>query len=144
MRRLSSLRDEGLARSRFFAAMLVVFAGVGLVLATVGIYGVLAQLARNCAREMGIRIALGARPADVRWLVLRHGALVTTAGVAIGTAVALATSRVLRALLFQISPNDPAMFVAVISILATTGVFASFIPALRASRADPVDALRAD
>jgi ABC-type antimicrobial peptide transport system permease subunit len=124
--------------------MLLAFASVGLVLAAVGIYGVLAQLARNRAREMGIRIALGARPADVQWLVLVHGARITIAGLAMGTVVALATTRVLTALLFEISPNDPAILAAVIVILWTTGVLASFMPALRASRADPVDALRAD
>lgn len=144
MQRLEVLREEGLAQSRFFAAVLVIFAVVGLVLAMVGIYGVLAQLARNRAREMGIRIALGARPADVRCLVIRHGARIMFIGLAAGTAAALATTRVLSALLFDLSPNDPLTLAAVISILATTGLVASFVPALRASRADPVDALRAE
>lgn len=144
MRTLESLRAEGLARSRFFATMLVVFAGVGLVMATVGTYGVLAQLARNRAREMGIRVALGARPADVRWIVARHGTRITACGLIIGLAASLATSRVLSALLFELSPRDPVLLGAAASTLAAAGFLASFIPSIRASRMDPVEALRAD
>jgi ABC-type antimicrobial peptide transport system permease subunit len=143
-RRLEALRDQEMARSRFFAAVLSVFAVVGLLLAAVGVYGVLAQLARARAREMGIRIALGARPADVRWLVVRHGALITVLGLTSGIVVALATTRVLSALLFGLAPNDPISFVAVIAILTATGIVASFVPAWRASRVDPVEVLRAE
>ena len=144
IRRLEELRAEGLARSRFFAAMLGVFAAVGLVLATVGIYGVLAQLARNRAREMGIRIALGARPADVRWIVLRHGTRIMTVGIGIGLSASLATTRVLSTLLFQLRPNDPAILAAAATILAAAGIVATLIPGWRASRVDPVTILRAE
>jgi putative ABC transport system permease protein len=144
LRLLKDLRESEMARSRFFAAMLSVFAGVGLVLAAVGIYGVLAQITRARAREMGIRIALGARPADVQWLVLRHGIGIMAFGAAVGIVVALGTTRVLAALLFDLSPNDPASYVWVVAILATTSAVASFTPAWRASRADPAEALRAD
>ena len=143
-RRLDVLRDQEMARSRFFAAVLSVFAVVGLLLAAVGVYGVLAQIARTRAREMGIRIALGAQPADVRWLVVRHGALITSLGLTSGIVMALATTRVLSALLFGLAPNDPASFVGVIAILTATGILASFVPAWRASRVDPVDVLRAE
>ena len=144
LRLLKDLRQSEMARSRFFAAMLSVFAGVGLLLAAVGIYGVLAQITRARAREMGIRIALGARPADVQWLVLRHGIGIMAFGAAVGTVVALGTTRVLAALLFDLSPNDPASYVWVVAILAATSAVASFTPAWRASRSDPAEALRAD
>jgi putative ABC transport system permease protein len=143
-RLLSSVRESEMARSRFFATMLSVFAGVGLLLAAVGIYGVLAQIARGRAREMGIRIALGARPADVQWLVLRHGAGIMGLGVAVGIVVALGTTRVLASLLFDLSPNDPTSYAWVVAILAATSAVASFAPAWRASRSDPAEALRAD
>ena len=143
-RLLASLREREMARSRFFATMLSVFACVGLLLAAVGIYGVLAQLTRGRAREMGIRIALGARPADVQWLVLRHGAGIMALGVVIGIVVALGTTRVLASLLFDLAPNDPGSYAWVVAILGATSAVASFAPAWRASRADPADALRAD
>ena len=143
-RLLASLREEEMARSRFFAAMLSVFAGVGLLLAAVGIYGVLAQITRSRSREMGIRIALGARPADVQWLVLRHGAAIMSLGAAIGIVVGLGTARVLASLLFDLSPNDVASYAWVVAILAATCVVASVAPAWRASRSDPAEALRAE
>jgi len=105
---------------------------------------VLAQITRGRAREMGIRIALGARPADVLWLVLRHGAGIMALGAAVGIAVASGTTRVLASLLFDLSPNDPASYAWVVAILAATSAAASFAPAWRASRSDPADALRSD
>lgn len=143
-RRLETLRDEEMARSRFFAGLLFVFACVGLVLAAVGIYGVLAQIARDRAREMGIRIALGARPVEVQWLMMRHGAAIMLIGLVAGTATALATTRVLSSLLFELSPNDPRSFLIVVIVIVATSTIASMVPALRASRADPIEALRAD
>ena len=141
---LDVLRQREMARSRFFATLLLSFACVGLLLAAVGIYGVLAQIARNRAREMGIRIALGAGTGHVRWIVVRHGMLITGAGLVAGTAGALATTRVLSTLLFELSPNDPVVIAGTVIVLGAIGVVASFIPAWRASRANPVDALRAD
>jgi putative ABC transport system permease protein len=143
-RRLEARRDQEMARSRFFAAMLSVFASVGLLLAAVGVYGVLSQIARSRAREMGIRIALGARPSDVRWLVVRHGVGITVIGLTAGVAAALATSRVLSALLFDLAPNDPRSFASVVAILTATSVVASSVPAFRASRVDPIEVLHAD
>ena len=143
-RLLKDVRQGEMARSRFFAAMLSVFACVGLLLAAVGVYGVLAQIARARAREMGIRIALGARPADVQWLVLRHGAGIVALGGVVGIVLALGMTRVLASLLFDLSPNDPESYVWVVAILAATSAVASFVPAWRASRADPAEALRAD
>jgi putative ABC transport system permease protein len=124
--------------------MLVVFAGVGLVLAMIGVYGVLAQVARRRTREMGIRIALGSPIAEVRWLVVRHGLGLVTVGLAIGVVAALVATRGLGALLFHVAPADPLTFVAVPIVLALTGIAAAWIPALQASRADPAVALRSE
>ena len=120
------------------------FAGVGLALGLVGVYGVVAQLARRRTREMGIRIALGANPAQVRWLVVRHGVLLTGLGVAAGVGVALGVTGAMRTLLFQVAPADPATFLAVPLLVLATAALASWLPAARASRADPCDVLRAD
>ncbi|HKW09766.1 MAG TPA: ABC transporter permease [Gemmatimonadaceae bacterium] len=143
-RPLTVLRDQEMARSRFFAAVLLAFAVVGLVLAAIGIYGVLSHIARSRSREMSIRIALGADPSHVRWLVVRHGAAITAAGLLVGMVVSLASTRVLSALLFDLSPNDPVILGGVILVLAAASGLASFIPASRAGRADAMDALRAD
>jgi len=124
--------------------MLVIFAAVGLLLAVIGVYGVLAQVARRRTREMGIRIALGSPIGRVRWLVVRHGLGLVTLGVGIGLAVALIATRGLGALLYHVAPADPVTFVAIPLLLALTGVVAAWIPALQASRADPAIALRSE
>jgi putative ABC transport system permease protein len=143
-RPLTVLRDQEMARSRFFAAVLLAFAVVGVVLAAIGIYGVLSHIARSRGREMSIRIALGADAAHVRWFVVRHGAAITAAGLLVGLGVSLASTRVLSALLFDLLPNDPVVLGGVVLVLAAASGLASFIPAWRASRADAMDALRAD
>jgi putative ABC transport system permease protein len=141
-RTLASIRDDALARARFLTTLLLGFALVGLLLSVVGVYGLLAQLARNRTREMGIRLALGAPQSRVRWLVIRHGLNITVAGLAIGGVVALLSTRAMKALLFDTAPNDPLTLFAVALFLATTSVIASWLPARRASRADPAIALR--
>jgi ABC-type antimicrobial peptide transport system permease subunit len=93
---------------------------------------------------MGIRIALGAQATQVRWLLIRQGLMLTTVGLAIGGATALVATRAMRKLLFAVAPNDPATLLSVIALLALTGLFASWLPAVRASRADPATALRSD
>jgi putative ABC transport system permease protein len=117
---------------------------VGLLLAVVGVYGVMAQLVRHRTREMGIRIALGAQVSQVRWLVVRHGLRLVLVGLAVGSAGALITTRAMRALLFGVEPADPLTFLVVPLILTLTGVVASWFPARQASRADPAGALRAE
>src|SRR4029077_18649394 len=130
-RPLTVLRDQEVARARFFAAVLLAFAVVGLVLAAIGIYGVLSHIARSRAREMSIRVALGADASHVRWLVVRHGAAITAAGLLVGMVVSLASTRVLAALLFDLAPNDPVVLGGVILVLAAASGLASFIPASR-------------
>jgi putative ABC transport system permease protein len=117
---------------------------VALLLGSVGIYGVIAYVATQRTREIGIRMALGAQTGDVRRLFLRHGLLLTGCGVAMGVVVALALTRVISALLFGVSPTDPVTYIVVAASLATVALLATYLPARRASRIDPVVALRAD
>ena len=141
---VEAIRVRSLARERFLMTMLVVFAGVGFLLAVIGVYGVLAQVARRRTREMGIRIALGAPVGRVRWLVVRHGLGLVVVGIAIGVSAALVATRGLAALLYHVAPADPVTFVAVPLLLALTGIAAAWVPALQASRADPAIALRSE
>jgi len=144
MQSVDEIRARSLARERFLMTMLVVFAAVGLLLAVIGVYGVLGQVARRRTREMGIRIALGSPASSVRWIVVRHGLTLVVAGLAIGIAVAVVATRGLSALLYHVAPADPVTFVAVPIVLALTGVAAAWIPAVQASRADPAVALRGE
>jgi putative ABC transport system permease protein len=141
---MEQIRVASMALARFLTTLLLMFAAIGLLLAVVGVYGVLAQSSRNRTREMGIRIALGAQATQVRWLLIRQGLMLTTVGLAIGGATALVATRAMRKLLFAVAPNDPATLLSVIALLALTGLFASWLPAVRASRADPATALRSD
>jgi putative ABC transport system permease protein len=144
LRSMDAIRLGSLARERFLMTMLVVFAGVGLLLAVIGVYGVLGQVARRRTREMGIRIALGSPIGSVRWLVVRHGLGLVLVGLAIGVSAALLATRGLAALLYHVAPVDPVTFLAVPLLLALTGIAAAWIPALQASRADPAHALRSE
>jgi putative ABC transport system permease protein len=144
MRTMDAIRFTSLARERFLMTMLVLFAGIGLLLAIVGVYGVLAQVARRRTREMGIRIALGAPATQVRWLVVRQGLRLVLSGLAIGIVVSLMASRGIAALLYRVAPADPITFASVPVLLAFTGLAAAWIPATQASRADPAIALRSE
>jgi putative ABC transport system permease protein len=141
---MDALRDASLARSMFMTLLMLMFGVIGLVLAVVGVYGVLAQASRNRTREMGIRMALGAQARQVRWLVVSHGLRLTVAGLLVGGLAATFATRALTKLLFGVAPNDPATLLFVALLLAATSLAAAWLPALRASRADPMAALRAD
>src|SRR5262249_32646344 len=141
---MDDLRAASMAKIRFLTTMLLGFAIVGLVLALVGVYGVLAHISRNRTREMGIRVALGAQPAEVRWLVVRHGLALTVAGLSLGLFAALFTTRLMSKLLFNVAPNDPLTLIGVSLLLAATSLVAASLPARRAARVDPAIALRAD
>ena len=143
-RPLDEVRGRALARPRYFAALLGAFAIIGLVLATVGVYAVLAQAGRNRAREMGIRVALGAQAHELQWLFVRHGLRLTGTGLLAGAIASLGATRGMRALLFGVAPYDPLTFTAVALLLAAAGMAATWIPAIRASRSDPVVVLRAE
>ncbi len=144
VRTMDGIRQEALARERFLMTLLLAFAGVALLLALVGVYGVTAQAARQRTREIGIRIALGAGGQQVVRLALRQGLGLIAVGLAIGIAGALLATRLMTALLFQIDPGDPLTFGTVAALLAAAGLLASWLPARRASRVDPAEVLRAE
>jgi len=133
---------QGLWAPRMGAALFGIFGLLGMLLATIGIYGVMAYLVAQRTNEIGIRMALGARPGDVLRLVVGHGMRLVAFGIAAGVLSALATTRLMRTLLFDVSPADPLTFIAVGLMLAAVALLAGFVPALRAARIDPVLALR--
>jgi putative ABC transport system permease protein len=139
---MDQLLADSLSRSRFTMLLLGIFAAVALVLAAVGIYGLIAYSVTQRTQELGIRIALGAQRRDVLRLVLTQGTRLTLLGVAVGVLAALALSRLLSTLLFAISAADPLTFAAVAGLLAFVALLACFIPARRATRVDPIIALR--
>jgi putative ABC transport system permease protein len=135
---------EALAPTRFTLALLGAFAGVALVLAIVGLYGSISYTVGQRTREIGIRIALGASFQSVTALVLRDAAGQAFVGLIIGAGTAIAASRMLTSLLYAVSASDPATFVAISILVAAVALAASYLPARRAARVDPVDALRSD
>ncbi len=144
LRPMTEVHAAAMARERFTSALVLVFAVTGVVLALVGVFGVLAQLVQSRWREMGIRLALGAQRAQVRWLVVRHGVSLLVLGIGIGVLVALGTTRVLSTLLYEIRPTDPLTYAAVAVLIAAAGLLAAWLPALRASTANPATTLRAE
>ncbi len=117
---------------------------VGLLLAAVGVYGVLSYSVEQRTREMGVRMALGADPRDVLWLVVRHGVVLVSIGVVIGLVIASIATPWARNLLFQVSPFDPVSFASVSAVLLVVACVASYLPAVRATRVDPVVVLRGE
>ena len=138
----AQLVSEQTSATRFSGVLLAVFALVALVLTIVGIYGVTAYTVSRQTRQMGIRMALGATPGDVLRLVLSSEVLFIAAGLALGTLAALSLTRLLGSLIYGISATDPLTFVSVIGLLALAAVLACLVPATRASRIDPLVALR--
>ncbi|MBA3554399.1 MAG: FtsX-like permease family protein [Gemmatimonadales bacterium] len=136
------LLAQAFARPRFLAAVLAVLSAVVVLLAAVGLFGVLAALVRQRSNEFGIRQALGATPAQVRGLVLRLASLVVSSGIAVGVPFAFAVMRVLSAQLFGVSPIDAATLLAAAVLLLVVAALAAYVPAQRAARADPMTALR--
>jgi putative ABC transport system permease protein len=133
-----------LARRRFMLVLLGGFAGLGMVLTAVGLYGTTAYGIVQRTRELGIRAALGASGRDLLWGVLRQALAVVAAGIAVGLAGALVASRLLSSLLFEVSATDPSVFAVIAFLLLAVGTVAGFLPARRATRADPMVAIRAE
>jgi putative ABC transport system permease protein len=131
-----------LAQQRFLMILLGAFAGVALLLASLGIYGVISYLVGQRTHELGIRIALGAQRSDVLRLVLNHGLKMALAGVALGIIVSLGVTRLLAKMLFGVSATDPMTFVLITLLLMTVALLACFVPAWRATQVDPLVALR--
>ena len=128
--------QRSLARPRAMSAVVGSFGGLALLLAVVGVYGVMAWSVTQRTREMAIRMALGARSADILRLVLSRAAWIAGVGIAVGLAAALASARALEGLLFGISRTDAATFVSVPLLLSAVALIAAFVPTLRASRVD--------
>ncbi|MDF2773264.1 MAG: permease [Geminicoccaceae bacterium] len=136
--------SASVARPRLVMALLLVFAGVGVILGAVGVYGVIAYAVGERRREIGVRIALGADPRVVAGSVVWHGVRYAAIGVALGVAGAFAATRVMRTLLFGVSPTDPVTFVGLSAFLIGIAALASYLPARSAARTDPMVALRSD
>ena len=134
--------DDSIFLDRMIATLSGFFGALALLLAAIGIYGVMAYAVTRRTAEIGLRIALGAAPARIAWMVLRDGLLLIALGVAIGLPLSLAAGRITASLLYGIKPNDPPAFVFTVAVLLAIGALAAFIPARRAATVAPIEALR--
>jgi ABC-type antimicrobial peptide transport system permease subunit len=141
---MQEIYDHSLARTSFTLVMLAIAGAIALLLGIIGIYGVMAYTVAQRRREVGIRLALGARPSLVKWMFVRYALILAAVGAALGLAAAGGLSRVISSLLFGVSPLDPVTFAATPAILLLTAVAASYWPARRAARVDPAETLRAE
>jgi putative ABC transport system permease protein len=142
MKTLEQYIDDSVSKKRFSMVLLTSFAVAALILASVGIYGVMSYLVSQRKSEMGIRLALGAQPWDILRLILGQGLKLITIGVIVGLAAAVALTRLLSSLLFGVSATDPVTFIVIPLILAGVALGASFVPARKATKVDPIIALR--
>ena len=142
MSSMEAVLGETVSQTRFVAILLGMFAALGLGLAAIGVYGVISYTVTQRHREIGIRMAFGARAVDVLRSVVRGGVRISLIGLAAGTVGALLVTRVLESQLFGVSSNDPATFIAVLGVLLVVAIAAAMIPALRAARVDPAVVLR--
>ncbi|HYE73857.1 MAG TPA: FtsX-like permease family protein, partial [Blastocatellia bacterium] len=141
---MTQLIDETLWQRRLWSVMFAVFAGLALLLAAVGIYGVLAYSVAQRTREIGVRMALGAQASGVVRMVLAQGLKLTLSGIAIGLLAALWLSRLINSLLYGVESSDPLTYVGTVILLALVALIACWVPARRAARVDPLHALRSD
>jgi putative ABC transport system permease protein len=143
-RTFDAIMGDALARQRFSVTLFAAFAGLALALAAVGLYGVMTHVVAGRTHEMGVRMALGARPGEVRGLVVREGMGLLGAGLALGIPAALGAAYVLRTLLYGVGPGDPVTLGAVVALIATVTWVSAWLPARRATRVDPAQVLRGD
>jgi ABC-type antimicrobial peptide transport system permease subunit len=141
---LADLHNRSLARTSFTLVMLAVAGGMALVLGVIGIYGVLAYTVTRRRREVGIRMALGAEPWSVKLMFLRHALALTAIGVAAGLGAAAGLSRWMSSLLFGVAPFDPVTYASMTVVLIAAAVAASYFPARRAAKVDPIETLRSE
>ena len=139
---MESQLAESIAQRRFNMMLLAVFAALALVLAAIGIYGVVTYTVAQRSHEMGIRMALGADRADILKLVLGHSMVTTLAGVGVGLLAALGLTRLISSLLYDVTPTDPLVFAGITSLLILVALVATYLPARRAMRVNPIVALR--
>ncbi|HEY2149753.1 MAG TPA: FtsX-like permease family protein, partial [Vicinamibacterales bacterium] len=144
IRTMDEVVGRSIAERRFTMLLLATFAVVAVLLAAIGVYGVLAYLVSQRTQEIGVRLAIGATPGNVVGLFVREGAMLMAIGVACGLAGALLVTRALSTLLFGVTTTDPLTFAAVAVTLTIVALLASYVPARRAARVDPMTALRAD
>jgi len=143
-RTMESVLARSIAKQSFTMVLLLISAGIAMLLSAVGTYGVISYIVMQRRGEIGVRMALGAQVGDVMTMVLRQSLGLAALGVAIGVLAAIATTRFLSALLFGVSPADPSTLVAVPAVLLVVATLASYAPARRAARIDPVEALRSE
>jgi ABC-type antimicrobial peptide transport system permease subunit len=141
---MEELRRFGFWTQRFFGWMFALFGLIAVVLASVGVYGVISYTVSQRTQEIGVRLALGAQPSDVIRLVVRNGAVLALSGIAIGLVGAIGVTRIVQSLLIDVSSTDALSFVGVTLFLGAVALFASYVPARRATRVDPLTALRAE
>jgi hypothetical protein len=139
---LQQIVDESIWQERFFATLLAFFAGLAMLMATVGLYGVMAYTVSRRTHELGIRMALGASAREIRGMVLLQSGRLVGAGLAIGVAAAVLLTRLLEGHLYGVKPTDPQTFLTVSALLIAAAFLASYLPARRATRVDPILALR--
>jgi putative ABC transport system permease protein len=139
---MNDVLDRSLAARRFSAELVGGFAGVALILASIGIYGLLAYMVGQRSREIGIRMALGARRWDVLKLILGKGVVLASVGIIAGAIVSSATASMMASLLYGVHPHDLGVFLAVPLLLFSVAVLASYLPTRRATKVDPIIALR--
>jgi ABC-type antimicrobial peptide transport system permease subunit len=141
---MQEIYSKSLARTSFTLVMLGIAAAMALALGIIGIYGVISYAVSQRTREIGIRVALGAQKGELRWMFVRSALALTGIGVIIGLGAAATVARIMRTLLFGVSPLDPLTFAVAPLILALAAALASFLPASRATAINPVDALKAE
>jgi putative ABC transport system permease protein len=141
---MSSVVEQATAESRFYLVLLGAFAAIAVVLAAVGIYGVMSYSVSRRTHEIGIRIALGAEPSSVLRFIVRQGMTPALAGAGVGIVAAFALTRLMGRLLYGVGPTDPMTFGLVTGVLCAVALVASYLPAHRATRVDPLTALRSD
>jgi ABC-type antimicrobial peptide transport system permease subunit len=141
---LEEIVARSISQPRFYMVLLAAFAGTALFLAALGIFGVMSYAVLQRTREIGIRVALGAQATQVLRMVLGQALVLAVAGVALGLLGALGLARAMTGLLFQLSPTDPATLASVAVLLTAVAVVASYLPARRATRVDPLVALRSE
>jgi ABC-type antimicrobial peptide transport system permease subunit len=135
---------ESLAQRRFAMIVLAAFAGAALLLASLGIYGVVSYMVGQRTQELGIRVALGATRRDIMRLVLAHGLKMTLVGVVVGLVAAFGLTRLIRTMLYGVGATDPATFAIIAVLLTIVAVVACYLPARRATKVDPLTALRSE
>ena len=141
---MQEIYAKSMARTSFTLVMLGIAAAMALALGIIGIYGVISYAVSQRTREIGIRLALGAQKRELRWMFVRSALILTAVGVAIGLAAAAGLTRLMKSLLFGVSPIDPFTYLAIPIVLAGCAMLASYLPARRAASVDPVEALRAE